>query len=177
MLMLILFRLLVTLSDCVKQAMDLTTGIETRDNVLDWRLQQSHNIGNKFVLALDGYKLIEFVSANKEALFSEYTLQCRNLLLFVLIVLQQLSRSIGHLGEHQCSIALKAVIQSSIVEISFLECFVQQRVLYNKQLNVVLETIATKSACLLCIQTRKVNKIEVRILLEFLTKFYDNSIF
>ena len=55
---------MVTLSDCVKQAVDLSTGIQTRDNVLDRRLQQSHNIGNQFALALDSYQLIKFVSGN-----------------------------------------------------------------------------------------------------------------
>ena len=87
--------LFVTLSDSVKQTVDLTTSIQARYDILDRRLQQSHNIGDKFVLALDSYELVQLVSANKEALLCKGTFQCGNLLLLVLIVLQQLCGSIS----------------------------------------------------------------------------------
>ena len=69
------FRLFVTLSDSVKQSMDLTTSVQARYDSLDRRLQQSHNIGDKFVLALDSNQLIKLVSTYEEALLSICTLQ------------------------------------------------------------------------------------------------------
>ena len=53
MLMYYFFRLIVTLSDSVKQTMNLATGVQARNNILDWRLQQCNNICDKLVLALD----------------------------------------------------------------------------------------------------------------------------
>ena len=53
MLMLLIIRLFVTLSDSVQQSVNLATSIQTRHNGLDRRLEQSHNIGDKFVLALE----------------------------------------------------------------------------------------------------------------------------
>ena len=91
--MLLIFRLFVTLRDSVQQAMDLATSVQTRNNVLDWRLQQSHNIGNKFVLALDRYQLFQLVSTYEEALFSISGLQCGDAVL--LIFLQELVGNIS----------------------------------------------------------------------------------
>ena len=79
------FRLFVTLSDSVKQTVDLTTGIQARYDILDRRLQQSHNIGDKFVLALDSYQLIKLVSTYEEALLSICTLQGGDTFLLVLL--------------------------------------------------------------------------------------------
>ena len=51
-------------------------------------LQQSHNVGNQFVLALDCYQLIKLVSTYEEALLSICTLQGGDS--FLLVLLNQL---------------------------------------------------------------------------------------
>ena len=108
-MLMLLIRLFVTLSDSVKQTVDLTTSIQARYDILDRRLQQSHNIGDKFVLALDSYQLIKLVSTYEEALLSICTLQGGDT--FLLVLLNQLGRLVSCLGEHDSSVTLQAVIQ------------------------------------------------------------------
>jgi transcription termination/antitermination protein NusG len=47
----------------------------------------------------------------------------------------------------------------------------------NNHLNLALEALTTECACLLCIQSCNIYKIEMRKLLQLLSKFSDNSIF
>ena len=76
--MLLIVRLFVTLSDSVQQSVNLTTSIQARNNVLDRRLEQSHNVGDKFVLALDRYELFQLVGTYEETFLSISSLQGRD---------------------------------------------------------------------------------------------------
>ena len=49
--------------------------MERRNDVLCRRLQQGHNICNKFVLALEGSQLVELVGTHEDALFGIGTLE------------------------------------------------------------------------------------------------------
>ena len=57
------FRLFVTLSDSVKQPVNLATGIQARDNILDRRLEQRNNIGDELVAIKSKNELIADVVA------------------------------------------------------------------------------------------------------------------
>ena len=175
MLMLFNVRLFVTLSDSVKQSVNLATSIQTRNDILDRRLQQSHNVGDKFVLALDSYQLVKFFSTYEEALLSICTLQGGDT--FLLVLLDQLGRYVCRLCEHDGRIAFQALIQRSVVNIRSLKCLVQKLVLHNQQFDLVLEALPTEVTGLSCIQSGNVNQIEMRIFLQFLSEFYDDSIF
>ncbi len=173
--MLLLFRLFVTLSDSVKQAMNLTTSIQTRNNILDWRLEQSHNIGNEFVLALDRYELFQFVSTYEETFLSICSFQCRNTVL--LILFQQLCWNIGCLCKHHSCVTLKTVIERREVYFRSLKSLVEKCVLHNDHLNLILEALATQITGLLSVQSGNIYQIEMRIFGQLLSKFYYDSIF
>ena len=89
--------------------------MESRDNVLCRRLQQSHNIGDKLVLALESGQLIEFVSTYEDALLGVSSLQCRDTLLRV--VLQQLGWRVGNFREKDSRIASKCRIETFVINL------------------------------------------------------------
>ena len=89
----ITLRLFVTLSDSVQQSVNLTTCVQTRNNVLDRRLQQSHNVGDKFILTLDSNEFRKFVSTYEEALFCISSFQCGDT--FLGVFLQELSGTLA----------------------------------------------------------------------------------
>lgn len=68
-------------------------------------------------------------------------------------------------------------VQLREIDVRSLERLVKQVVLNNNHLDFTLEALTTKIAGLLSIQSCNVYKIEVRILLNLLSKFGDNSIF
>ena len=53
----------------------------------------------------------------------------------------------------------------------------EKRVLHNDHLDLALEALATKIARVLSIQTRHIDEVEMRILLQLLAKLGDDSIF
>ena len=67
-----------------------TSGLECGNNVLSRRLQQSNNVGNKFVLGLDSSQNFEVLCAQINGLFYISGLQLGLSVLFVLLFLNEL---------------------------------------------------------------------------------------
>ena len=138
-----------------------SAALQSRDNVLCRRLQQSDNVGDKLVLALDGNECLERV-CTEAAFLNVCSLEGNDLLLLVQ-GLDQLGRHITSVAEHNGAGALESGSDRCYINTLSLECLDEELVLYHHKLDVLLEALATKCACLSSIETLDIGYIEMSI--------------
>ena len=78
-----------------------TTTLQSADNILGRRLQQSDDVGNKLVLALEVAQCLEILLTDKHSLFDVCGLECGDSLLLLPEVLNQSCRSIAGVSQQQ----------------------------------------------------------------------------
>lgn len=114
----------------------VATALERADNVLGRRLEQADNVADKLVFALDIGKGLQLLLTNVYCFLHEGTLQHRKRVSLVAELLDELSRSIACVAEHQCGLAVEKIIESGIINIACLERSLEKRVLHAKHLDV-----------------------------------------
>ena len=146
------------------------------NNILGGRLKESHNVGDKFVLALDCCKSVELISTEVNGFFNVCCLKSRKHIVLLHKVLDELGRCVSNLGAHQRSGACQCGIQFGVITFKTFESLAEKSILYYHELNISLGASATKVRSLLCVQTGSLNEVEVRILLQELGYIvYDKS--
>ena len=157
--------------------MDEVSGVafEGRNNVLDGTLEQSNDVGNNLVLALDSAESIELVSTYIEAFLSISCLNGRNGVVLVGNLLNQLGGNISGVAEHHSSHALQAAIEGREIYLLSIESLHKKIVLYDNHLDFLLETLATERTGLLRVETRYIYNIEVSVFLNLFTELLDDN--
>ena len=100
------------------------TTVKRADNVLRRRLQQSHNIGDKFVFALDIGQDLQVLFANIYGFFHVCALEQGQRVIFLTELLDELGGSIARIAQQQCGLAVQKVIQTAIVQLALSSFFI-----------------------------------------------------
>lgn len=150
--------------------MDLvaSAALESRDDILGGRLEQSDNVCDKLLFALDGDKLLESVCAI-DRLLDESTLEDR-LLVCGGELLDDLSGRISDIGEHYSRVAGESGVEVGELAVYRLYSLLDEGVLDDHELDVPLEAETTQRAGLLGVESLDVNEVEVGIALERLNE-------
>ena len=113
----VLYRLLCTFSQRLEDAVDGgTSGLECAQNVLCRALEQSNQVCNKFVLALDVAEEVELLFTNVGSALNKCSLQSglsiRIFLILLGLLLNQFSRHVTRVAEHDGAVAFESVNES-----------------------------------------------------------------
>ena len=147
--------------------------LECRYNVLDRALEECHNVGDEFLLALDCAESFEVFGTYVEAFFSISSLESGNGGLLIGYFLEELCGNICNVAEHYSSVALEAAIEGSEVYLRVFESLDKEIVLYNNHLNFLLKALATELTGLLRVETGNVYEVEVSVFVELFAKLSD----
>ena len=148
--------------------------LECRNNILDWRLKQSNNVGNEFFFALESSKCLKLICAI-ETTFCISSLKSLDTRLR--IVFQHLARNVGNFGKQYRGSTLQRVIQRGEINLGSLQSLVKKSILHSNHLHILLEAKTTETCSLLCIKPLCVYNVEMRILCKEFTQICYNYVF
>ena len=152
----------------------IATRLQSTDNVLGRGLQQSHNIGDEFVLAIDGHEGVEILLAYIDGLLDISSLECGDSLLLTAEFLDEFSRRVTRVAEQQGGGASQGVIEATIVDVTSIHGLLQQGVLDNHHLDASLESSAAQVHGLLGIERCGVSQVNDTILVKSLLDLVDH---
>ena len=156
----------------------IATALESGDNILGRRLKESHNVGDKLVLALDVCKGFKLVFAYIESLFNISSLQAGEHVVFLTEALDELGGCIAGVGAHQGAGTMEGTFKfGKVVDTHALESLDEEFVLNNEELHVVLEALATQRGGLLGVEAAGFDYIVAAIFLDGLGDFRYNESF
>jgi len=173
--------LLCALTQRLENAVDgRTSGLECAQNVLCRALEQSNQVCNKFVLALDVAEEVELLLTYVSGTLDESSLQSglsiRIFLVLLGILLDQFCRHVARVAEHDGTVAFESV-DESLFHLGTFESFGKEGVLHNVKLDLFLEAIAAVVAALLSVKTFDVGHIEVCIIGQKTFEVLNNRVF
>ncbi len=153
--------------------------LESRNDVLRRRLQQSDQFCNKFVLGLDSAEELEVLLAYVNSLFYvcsfEFRLSLSGLVAFGKL-LDEFSGSVSGVAEHECGVALESAEDLSL-HAFFLERFLEEGILSYQEFDVLFEARAAEFACFRSVQALDIHEVEVRVLSELSAQGFNDEIF
>ncbi len=150
-----------------------SAALKCADDILGGRLEESDDVGDKFLLALDGDERLEIVGSVDRRL-DVSTLKDR-LLVGSSELLYELSGSVAYVGEHDGSIATEARVELSELTVNRADCLLDQRILNDLELNLLLEAGLAESASLLGVEALDVDEVEVVVALNRLSELFEES--
>ena len=139
-------------------------------------MQQGDDIADKLLPALNVAQSVQLVVAYIHAAFHVRRFQYR-LVGSLAELLDQHRRRLARVGEHYRGRTLQYFHQISIRFLHPLQRFGKKRVLYDHQLDVAFEALATQRRSLLSIQSLDVRNVKVRILVELLGEAVNDNQF
>ncbi len=109
-------------------------------HILGRRLEQSDNIGDEFVLALDCSQRVKLISAKVDGFLYIGSLKQGELGVFIFLedIFDELRGSIANIREHDGCSFLESGVDFRIVLVERLESLVEKSILDNKELDVGL---------------------------------------
>ena len=125
-----------------------------------------HNVGDKFVLALDGSESVELVGTDVNSFLNVCTFKSGKGFVFSHEILEQLGGGVAHVGADERSRALEHRVKLGVVAFKAFESFVQQGVLNHHQLHIGLKAGTTEFACLFSVESGGLHKIETGVFLD-----------
>ena len=154
-----------------------TTALESADNVLGGRLEQSHNVCDEFVLALDSGKCVELVGTEVNGFFDVSSLQQGQCVAFLNEVFEQFCRRVAHVGAHQRSRLLECGVEFGVIAFEVFESLAEELVLHNNQLDVGVEASTAKFGGLFGIESGSFYEVEAVVCLDSFLYFADYNRF
>ncbi len=150
-----------------------SAALERADDVLGGRLEESDDVGDELLFALDSHERLEVVSTVDRLLYVS-TLEDR-LLVSSAELLDDLSGSIANVGEHDRGVAAEAAVEVSEFTIDGVDGLLEQGVLDNLELDLLLEADLAECAGLLGVEAFDVNEVEVAVALDCLDELLNES--
>lgn len=145
-----------------------SAALEGGDDILGGRLEQSDNVCDKLLFALDSDKLLEGVCAIDrlldESTFEDGLLICRGELF------DDLGGRVTDIGEHYSRVAGESGVEVGELAVYRLNSLLDKGVLDDHELDVPLKAETTQRAGLLGVETLDVNEVEVGVALERLNE-------
>lgn len=149
--------------------------LESADDVLGRRLEESDDVGDELLLALDSHESLEILRAVDGLLYIgalEY-----GLLIGSCELLDDLCGSIADVAEHDGGVASEAAVELAKLTIDLADGLLDQRVLDNLELNLLIEAGLAESACLLGVEALDIDEVEVVVALKCLDELVEESSF
>lgn len=170
--------LIFFLRECLEDAVELVAaGLKCGYNILGGRLEECDDVGDEFVLALDGSESVELVSSEVNGSFYISALESGQCVAFLDEVLQELGGSVAHVGAHQRGGTVKGAIEFGVVAFESLESLVEKSVLDHEELDVSVEACATESRSLFSVESGSLYQVETIVLLDGLGDLSDDYSF
>ncbi|EJX02159.1 hypothetical protein EVA_09735 [gut metagenome] len=149
--------------------------MKSRNNVLCRRLQQCNDFSNNFTLTLDSYESIQLVSTNIEAFLCISSFQSGNTIFS--FILDQLSRCICCIAEHNGCSPFQATIKRRIILFQAFQSFVKKRIFNHHQFDVGLITRSSQCTGSSSIHSCGIYQVEMTIFLYCSSDLLNNRTF
>lgn len=158
--------------------MDLVTSaaLQSRDDVLGWRLEQSDNVCDEFVFALDSAESIESLSADVATLLDISGLE-HGLFGSLSKLFYGLGGYVAYVAEHDCRVARERRVEVGELTIDSFDSFFDESVLDDHELDFLLVAETTELAGFLSVETFDVNEIEMSVVLDGFGQLFYESCF